>query len=284
MGRILLSICAVVVAVGLAGSAQPVQPQQQPPAPSQPAKAAEKARKQRPPIMVTLSEADGESEGDQQQSESDPGRSSPSPWYDLWVQSLMALWAFCQLVLTGVGIWYIRKTLVATEKAVEEAGTATKAAQDAVAVTRDSGERQLRAYIHIDKALLKEFGSGKRPKIVLQIRNAGQTPAHNLTVDTAMVFRTPDHADFTPPPISAAPSVLGPGMTCSKVEQSVDPISAELYSSVIQGKEVLYVFGAVLYCDGFGAERETRFAYRYDTENLSGADAMLICQTGNSAT
>lgn len=180
MGRILLSICAVVVAVGLGGT-QAVQPPQQPASANQASEAAENGRQQRAPVMSALSEPKGQSEDGQQQTEPDAGRSEPSPWYDLWAQSLMALWAFLQLVLTGVGIWYIRKTLVETERAVGEAARATKAAQDAVRVSEVSAEKQLRAYMGLDSiGIAMDEGGGRH--LAVRWKNFGQTPANAFLV------------------------------------------------------------------------------------------------------
>lgn len=127
MGRILLSICAVVVAVALGGAAQP---QQQVSATSQAVKATEKTRQQRPPVLVTLGEPAREGGSDDERADPARGGADPSPWYDLTAQSLMALFALGQVVLTGIGIFYIRDTLKATKAAVVEASKATKAAED----------------------------------------------------------------------------------------------------------------------------------------------------------
>lgn len=180
MGRVLLLIVGLVVAVGLTGAAQQVQPPQQPASANQPAKAAEKARQQRPPVMITLSEPDRQSERGQKKSHGEAGWSEPSPWYDLWAQSLMALWAFLQLVLTGVGIWYIRKTLVETEKAVNQAVEATGAAQMAVAETTRIGEAQVRAYLLVENPML----SAEAPGFILRLRviNSGMSPARKVSI------------------------------------------------------------------------------------------------------
>lgn len=192
MGRILLSICAVVVAMVLGGSAQPVHAQQQASAAGQPAKAAQKAREQRLPIFVTLSSADGRGQAYHPKSHDHEKLSGPSPWFDLWAQGLMALWAFLQLILTGIGIWFIRKTLIETETAVVEAGKATKAAQDAVEETRRIGEAQVRAYLHVKpegevivtQPVFTSFGG-------IIVANSGQSPAFNARVEA--VFMAEDH-------------------------------------------------------------------------------------------
>lgn len=188
MGRMILSICALVVALGLAGSAQPVQPQQQAPAANQPTKATEKTRQQRPPVLITLAEPEGERQSNQQQTDDDPGGSEPSPWYDLWAQGLMALWALGQLVLTGVGIHYLKRTLEVTREAVEDTGQATIAmlaaneiAARAVDVTREAAEKQLRAYVYQDGVEIKPEPG--RVAMNAIFKNWGQTPARGAVIE-----------------------------------------------------------------------------------------------------
>ncbi|MEP2892441.1 hypothetical protein [Tateyamaria sp.] len=67
---------------------------------------------------------------------------------DLVAQTEMALWAlgmlvvsFLMLFVTGLGAWWVRSTLIETKNAV-------KAANDAVEVTRDIGNRQIRPYVY----------------------------------------------------------------------------------------------------------------------------------------
>jgi hypothetical protein len=139
--------------------------------------------------MVTLSEPNVQGEADQQ-TESDTGRSEPSPWYDLWAQSLMALWAFGQLILTGVGIWYIRKTLLETEAAVKLAGKGNDAAQAAVEVTREIGEAQVRCYVQITKVAMDY--AGLEPVIVFSLHNSGQSPAANVALAIRYVVKDGD--------------------------------------------------------------------------------------------
>jgi len=244
MGRILLSICAVVVAVGLGGSAQPVQPKQHPRPTEQPAKTTEKARQQRAPIMATLAETDGERQGNHQQASDDAGRSEPSPWYDLWAQSLMALWAFFQLVLTGVGIWYIRKTLIETENAVREAAAATlaagvgaEAAREANVLLRRARADESRAWMcfaHLSKGPLRNCVwvdlDGTRKHITegwhfaAVWKNFGKGPA--LAVSVVSYFEVLPRQDAPPPVFDPALSdgwaCVAPGVSTSGRVMALD--------------------------------------------------------------
>lgn len=97
---------------------------------------------------------------------------------DLVAQTEMAWWAFwmaivsgAALIITAVGIYFIRETLVETRKAV-------KAADDAVDVTQDVGQAQVRAYVACQSAKfavdLDAFWCA------VTLKNAGQSPAFDV--------------------------------------------------------------------------------------------------------
>ena len=199
MGRIILSICALVVAVGLSGSTQPVQPQQQARAADQPAKATEKARQQRPPVLITLTESEGERQGHQQPTESDAGKAGPSPWYDLWAQSLMALWALFQLVLTGIGIHFINETLKETRKAVADTGKATNAMLTANSIAEGVAaqavlEHEARQRENVPAVLVVDASytekSDRGGEISLTLENVGRQAAIDVYVVSRESFVT----------------------------------------------------------------------------------------------
>jgi hypothetical protein len=104
------------------------------------------------------------------------------PIADIWAQGFMALAALLQVGLTGLGIVYIRRTLLATEAAVVEAREATEAANQAVAVTRVSAENQLRAYLTVDQIYVADMVEGQALEAWFSLSNRGQTPAKKITV------------------------------------------------------------------------------------------------------
>lgn len=90
---------------------------------------------------------------------------------DTLAQWIMAVFA---IVATGTSIWAVlllRNTLVATRDAV-------RSADDAVTVTRELGEAQTRAYVHVESAELR-WGNpkGEHPRVTFTAINTGQTPA-----------------------------------------------------------------------------------------------------------
>lgn len=216
------------MAVVLTGSAQPVQPQLQPPAANLPGKAAEKAPQERPPVLITLSELEAERQDDHRSD--DDGRTGPSPWYDLVAQSLMALWAFLQLALTAVGIWYIRKTLIETEKAVHEANRATDVAMDAVEVTRQSAERQLRPWMLFQSIEAQPSEDGSFTILVVWM-NFGQS----LAVDVEVLTRWCTYLPTGEAPVrditeaEGTPVIVGVVAPATRAPNIIEPLSSEQF-------------------------------------------------------
>jgi hypothetical protein len=99
---------------------------------------------------------------------------------DLTAQEDMAFWASLMfgatvlgIFLSGAGVWLIYGTLIQTRNAAT-------AARDAVTVTRDIGEAQVRAYLHV-KSLTVSFLHGlERPGFAAIITNSGQSPAREV--------------------------------------------------------------------------------------------------------
>jgi hypothetical protein len=115
----------------------------------------------------------------------------------------MALWAFwmfvaatASVVLTFVGIILIGWTLYHTKRAataavdmVDEAKATTRAADETVKVTRDIGQAQVRAYLHITGIA---FGvrSDRKIFVGVKIKNVGQSPAHYTHFVARVQFAT----------------------------------------------------------------------------------------------
>ncbi|MGB5864963.1 MAG: hypothetical protein WBG95_11775 [Sulfitobacter sp.] len=108
---------------------------------------------------------------------------------DLYAQEAMANWArwmfwatvgtavvtLLSLVLIGFTLRYTRKAAEHTEGMLRQAERATIAAEGAVDATRDIGEKQVRAYLHVKSVEFIVSGDGIGARIL--IANAGQSPA-----------------------------------------------------------------------------------------------------------
>lgn len=184
MGRILLSICAVVVAVGLGASqsANPVGEQGR----RQGGSAEGQARPQgqadaaAPSVETSLQSIARHVEASQ--TGPDAEKSEKRADRDLDAQEAMALWAKWMFfaaalttVISGAGVFLIWRTLIHTR-------TAAKAGADIVTVTRDSAEHQLRAYVGIPQ--IDVVDEGHRFFVRVHIKNFGHTPANDVRLTT----------------------------------------------------------------------------------------------------
>ncbi|WP_206018372.1 hypothetical protein [Roseovarius nitratireducens] len=110
---------------------------------------------------------------------------------DLNAQEQMAKWAkWMTLVTIGgviatvVGLFLIYRTLQYTRKAADDTGKmlveakrSAEAAEEAVAATRDIGEKQVRAYLHIkDVSVFVSRGLERGLGVEITVANAGQSP------------------------------------------------------------------------------------------------------------
>lgn len=212
MWRVLLAaICGVVLAVGLMGAGK--QPDDPHGTSGRDQRQSQTAAQQDRTVAALAAIARSVEQGRAPDQTEYEKRQSAD---DVQAQRDMALWAFvmcllaaAQLIIAGVGIWYIRKTLVATERAVAEAGDATEAAHLAVAETARIGEAQVRAYLSVIGLDFSWEDDGvmmvPRPKVALILNNSGATPADKVayfcgcecvTLNEARRFVCPDKLSF----------------------------------------------------------------------------------------
>lgn len=113
-----------------------------------------------------------------QRGESDLGAQWQAANWVLWA----TLIAGAQLIATIMGLVYIRETLLATVKAVEDTGEATAAMRESNQIMKDANERLLRPYLNFEDA--KEPQKGQRfergGKVPFVFKNFGQTPAKDV--------------------------------------------------------------------------------------------------------
>lgn len=94
-----------------------------------------------------------------------------------WATIGTALVTLVGLILIGFTLRYTRKAAEHTEGMLRQAERATIAAESAVEATRDIGEKQVRAYLHVTNV---GFSLGEKTGEVgvrLTVANAGQSPA-----------------------------------------------------------------------------------------------------------
>lgn len=182
---------------------------------------------------------------------------------DLSAQQEMARWAFYMLavssaglVITAVGIYYVRDTLIETRKSVQ--------------VTREIGEAQVRAYLSIRPTVIPSMEGAPldhRRSFEVEIENAGLTPARNVN---AVVY-----ADWLPRNLpSPCPNLVRMRDGSTQADLTIaagSSISASAETKLTDldfltkdtnaGPTVPHLYGIVWYNDVFGRPHRTRFAF-----------------------
>lgn len=113
---------------------------------------------------------------------------------DTLAQWIMTFFTMIMAVIAGLGAWWVRGTLVASQKAV-------KSAEDAVSVTRRIGEIQTRAYVwavkpEIEFIKTNRILTGCRARVILE--NGGQTPAEIISESSTIKIVKADFSGEMP--------------------------------------------------------------------------------------
>jgi hypothetical protein len=162
---------------------------------------------------------------------------------------------------------------------------ATNAAEDAVRVTQDTGERQIRAYVGVSQcAWVKQPNPGVfAAKVVF--RNFGQSPAYEVKAYVRCTFfpmgeqaswdyEIPEHVP---------PCIIYPG---DFAESEVGfEMADDVYVKMIASSTpvIFYFYGAITYRDAFKISRKTNFRYEWLPNQGERAKQFRLSQGGNEA-
>lgn len=193
-----------------------------------------------------------------------------------------------QLGAGTIGIGLLILTLRYTRQATKAAVDAAKSAEDAVTVTKETAQAQLRAYVICDGAEFLNFKS-ERPLVQTMIKNFGQTPAYDVrcafqykfTHAVAEPIETPKfiEKDWSTLGILAPGSFIG---SVTDLEES--PLPSEAKNDLLEGRAIFYVIGEVRYRDVHSEPRWTTFKYMFGGDNIMDPEySFSICKDGNEA-
>lgn len=115
--------------------------------------------------------------------------------------------AWWSVLIIGIGTALLIWTLMLTKQA-------NKAAQEAVAVTREIGLLQTRAYLDICDAKVTNLKIGESPTIQIAIKNCGQSPARNFKIRSTVGFinNDPDTIKLRHGVINPSNTIIGPSV------------------------------------------------------------------------
>lgn len=170
-----LGICALLYVLGLLNGRQAERRQQAPASYSEAAKAdAQRACVGGEPSAVFECVYERVESGDQS-ARADQDLTAQQRAADSALAS--AVVSLLTLFISGIGVWFVKRTLEATLEAVEDTGNATKA----MVRQNEIAEAAQRAWVSIDVAISDaSVNSGMEGALILSFKNIGQTVAHQL--------------------------------------------------------------------------------------------------------
>jgi len=162
-----------------------------------------------------------------------------------------------------------------------------KATNKLVGSTKDTAERQLRAYINISHGKVLYINDPQNRIFQLDIKNFGQTPAYEVSTVFKCIVREYPLGKSNPLESVTSEehqifSVLGP--TCEYRRDMIAPYNGEwVEPKIIDGSAAIYGFGEIRYRDAFGVQRVTEFRYMCQGEGITQG-CVAPCEEGNNAT
>lgn len=179
-----------------------------------------------------------------------------------------------QLVLSALGALGLLVTILLTRKS-------TKVASEAVSLTKQMMQHQLRAYVLVETTQIK-FDTDGSARVLILFRNGGQTPALNVHIGCEM------KADEVGSPTPLRPVVFDQTMSKFSVlpdgmrQKIVGPITHEQAKALYLGETVMDVWGEVRYDDIFGEQHFSRFHLTGGGGHGFGDDeALIVHSQGN---
>ena len=141
--------------------------------------------------------------------------------------------------------------------------------QEQAAIASDTEQRELRAYLHASVATVQISGSPSIPtEVRFTVTNDGQTPAHALSIRSALIFDTYPltdtvvlkHPDKEPP---EAKAYLASRSSMDGIAVFAGTITKNQAMEMAANTNRLYLFGDIAYDDIFNIERHIRFGFSF---------------------
>jgi hypothetical protein len=168
-------------------------------------------------------------------------------------EAIVALFTIV-LAWSTIGMWK------ATNKLWEAGEKQLKLTSEAVDLSKEISERQLRAYITITKHKLSNYNltAGQVIEASVTLQNRGQTPANKVGVHMMAQFGSrKDARKLQLQQESDEAFSLAPGESTS-ITKELPELDRHLVEDLNSGKQVVIVLCYVFYVDLFGRERYTR--------------------------
>lgn len=151
---------------------------------------------------------------------------------------------------------------------------------------KDTTERQLRAYIGVPGGTIKLLKNldGVKAHVMVNSKNAGQTPAYNVRswIALQIAIYPLNKTLVQPPPDAKYPiSILSPGSEHSLFSDIT--ITSEQLPLLGTIQATIYVYGEILYKDVFEKEWFTKYRFLYGGDEGTQGNRLRIDLEGNEA-
>jgi hypothetical protein len=145
--------------------------------------------------------------------------------------------------------------------------------------------RQLRAYIGVSVKHPPKVNVGTVPRVVLNYKNFGQTPAREVRNWANIIIEPhPSIPRFELEPFSPDRFTINPA-DLRNIDISLNRVLTQNEVDMIRNDIArIYVYGEFCYFDVFGELRSTTFRLMYGGQRMIEINAMAMCADGNSAT
>jgi hypothetical protein len=179
-------------------------------------------------------------------------------WWGVTFEGWIALLTGVLAVGTGYLALYTARLWGSTKEAVDDA--------------RESGERELRAYLHVRDMEVSAvtMGNQRTAQYQVEIQNCGKTPGYRCCAHISWATFPTEPKDFSffdvyGEQIGVSVFDVGPGQSTRMTER----IPMERFRAIAAGTEYCLMWGWVEYSDVFpdSKRRRTEFAYRIRVED-----------------
>ena len=188
-----------------------------------------------------------------------------------------------------VQINYLRRADETARKSAEAANVTAKATGDSVALAGENSERQLRAYVHIHRAVRSSIHRAA-PSFMLEVKNFGHTPARNgrywfvtriADYSSRVGFDKPSNVEIGRFELAPTAIISFPGINVPPDPQTLT--DEQMMIAFQEGTIAFFVFGEFCYTDVFNKDRITRFRVRYGNDGVASG-RLATCPEGNDST
>lgn len=177
-----------------------------------------------------------------------------------------------QLALSVLGFVALIYTLALTRNA-------TNAAIESNKIARDTAKRELRAYLPVESAEVRNLECGT--EYFIQFRNFGQTPAYQVTGWGALAMQP---HDFSAVGAMSCFGDIPPGGQVHIYKRAPRPLTLVETINLKSGLLEINFFGEINYFDAFGETRATKFRRAIGYKDwISHYGKMGICREGNQS-